>query len=140
MLLRCMPAVERRMAYLLTALSKRVEHFARHRDDLRGGGIRLLVAQHVGRLLVEVDARHRVARGDIAVVDHGLGIAIDLRGARGERDVGGEFLDGREDGFRAAVEHVGAQRVGQCESVAVVAGGAGVVAHGEACRPPRARH
>ncbi len=140
MLVRCMPAVERRMGYLLTALKQRIEHFAGHGNDLCGGGISLLVAQHVGRFLIEIDARHRVARGNIGVVDRGLGVAIDLRRARGEAHVGGESLDGRVGGRRAAIEHAGAQCVGQREGVAIVAGGAGIAAHGEAVARPRARH
>ena len=52
-------------------------------NDLRRGLVGLLVAQHVGGLLVEVDAGHRIARGDVALVDG----ALARRGSSARRGV-----------------------------------------------------
>ena len=66
----------------------------RYADDLRRGLVGLLVAQHVGGFLVEVHARHAVSRGEIVFVDDRFGVAVHLRVARLQADVGRQAFDG----------------------------------------------
>ena len=104
MLLRCMPAVEMRMAYLRTALISVSNISFGRRDDLRRGLVGLLVAQHVGGFLVEVDAGDGVARREVAFVDRCFRVAAHLRRARLQAEVAGEPLDGRGHRDRAAFD------------------------------------
>src|SRR5690606_40667068 len=90
------------------------------RDDLRGGLVGLLVTQQVGSLLVEVDARHRLALRDDLRVDRALRLQAQVGVARLAAGAAGELGQARGQADAAAVEDaVGVDR-GQRARIAVV--------------------
>src|SRR5690606_2044771 len=97
-----------------------LEHLVGGLDDLRGGLVGLLVTQQVGSLLVEVDARHRLALGNHLRVDRALRLEAEVGVARLAAGAAGELGQARGQADAAAVEDaVGVDR-SQRARIAVV--------------------
>src|ERR1700733_16294937 len=126
------PRVETRIALAVGDCGEETgEHLAGGLDHLRAGLVGLLILDHVGGFLIQIDAGHGVHGIGGRGIDGLLCLRIGLSLLSLRADLRHEGIGRSDQGGRAAIERIGLQSVDYGEQVRVVAGIARIAADRE---------